>query len=209
MSSFPSDWLYEFVTLLVVLDPIATVPVFLAVTAGLDRRQSARVAMYALGAAFLILVFFIAFGQLLLEALQIPMASFQLAGSLLLLLLGLQMAQATLPEPPADAGSGQGLLARAFFPLATPVIAGGAAILTVVLLTDNRTRSVDEQITTVFVLMACLSVHLVSFLLAGVIRCWLGVQGIQVISRVFGLILTSVAVNGIIVAIKQSFGLAT
>ena len=88
MPEFLNHWLYEFVTLLVILDPVATVPLFLAATVGLDRHQSLRVGLYALGIAFLILLFFIVLGQALLEALKLPMASFQLAGSLIFLVLG-------------------------------------------------------------------------------------------------------------------------
>jgi multiple antibiotic resistance protein len=57
------------------------------------------------------------------------------------------------------------------------------------------------------VLLACLSVHLLSFFLSGYVMRWLGTRGIEIVSRVFGLVLTSVAVNGIIVAIKVSFNL--
>lgn len=213
MPEFLNHWLYEFVTLLVILDPVATVPLFLAATVGLDRHQSLRVGLYALGIAFLILLFFIVLGQALLEALKLPMASFQLAGSLIFLVLGLQMATGRMDHATADSGNAadadtRSLLSRAIYPLATPAIAGGGGILTVVMLTDNHSRSVPEQVATVGVLLACLSVHLVSFVLArGLVR-WLGSAGIQIISRVFGLLLTSIAVNGIIIAIQSSFGLA-
>lgn len=209
MPEFSNHWLYEFVTLLVILDPIATVPLFMSVTAGLERRHARQVAIYALTVAFAILVFFIVFGQVLLEAMRIPMASFQLAGSLLFLVLGVQMATGQLGAHQEGGGhSSSSLFSRAIYPLATPGIAGGGGILTVVLLTDNKTRTVEEQISTVVVLLACLSMHLLSFFFAGFIQRFLGPHGIQVISRVFGLILTSVAVNGIIVAVKLSFGLS-
>jgi multiple antibiotic resistance protein len=100
------------------------------------------------------------------------------------------------------------LLARAVYPLATPGIAGGAGILTVVLLTDNHSRTIGEQGSTAINLALCLCTHLVSFLGAHKLMQWLGAAGIQVFSRVAGLILTSIAVNGIITAIKISFGLA-
>ena len=209
MPEFLNHWLYEFVTLLVILDPIATVPLFMAAAAGLNPQKSARLAFYALGIAFGILVFFIAFGQHLLEALKIPMASFQLAGSIIFLILGLQMATGRMDGHAPEIESDKHILSRAVFPLATPGIAGSGAILTVVLLTDNYSRTVQEQITTVSVLLACLSLHLLAFLLSGPLFRWLGNSGIQIISRVFGLILTSIAVNGMIVAIKQSFGLGS
>ena len=55
---FPSNFVYEFFTLLVILDPIATVPVFLAVTYGLQWREAFKVALTALGVAFGILTVF-------------------------------------------------------------------------------------------------------------------------------------------------------
>ncbi len=204
---FLHDFFYEFVTLLVILDPFATVPLFLMVTAGLDRRRSLLVAAYALGVAFLILLFFIVLGRPLLSALHIPMASFQLAGSIILLLFGLKMALGKVAEEamhvPADATP----LQRAVFPLAIPGIAGAGAILTVVLLTDNNVRSIGEQVTTPAILALCLCLLFVAYALAGTLFRLLGKSGIEIVSRVFGLILSSIAVTGLIVAIKLSFGL--
>jgi len=205
---FLNDFFFEFVTLFVILDPVATVPVFLAVTAGLERRRQLLVALYALGVAFLVLLFFICVGQGLLNALHIPMASFQLAGSLVLLLFGLKMVLGKVIEE-AQAMPGEATpFERAIFPLAIPGIAGAGAILTVMLLTDNKVRSFGEQATTTAILVLCLVLMFGVFAAAGVISRLLGRPGIEIVSRVFGLILASIAVTGMIVAIKLSFGLA-
>jgi multiple antibiotic resistance protein len=205
--AFLHDFFYEFVTLFVILDPFATVPIYLMVTAGLDRRRSLLVAAYALGTAFLILLFFIVLGRPLLAALHIPMASFQLAGSLILLLFGLKMALGKMAEEalkvPADATP----LQRAVFPLAIPGIAGTGAILTVVLLTDNNVRTIGEQVTTTAILALCLCLLFCAYALAGTLFRVLGKSGIEIVTRVFGLILSSIAVTGLVVAIKLSFGL--
>ena len=205
--TFLHDFFYEFVTLFVILDPVATVPIFLMVTAGLGRRQSLLVAAYALGVAFVILLFFILVGQQLLSALHIPMASFQLAGSLVLLLFGLKMVLGKVTEEamamPADAT----LFQRAVSPLAIPGIAGAGAILTVVLLTDNHVRSFGEQLTTTVILALCLCLFFVLYAVAGSLFRLLGKPGIEIVSRVFGLILASIAVTGLVVAFKLSFGL--
>ena len=203
---FPHTFLYEFITLMAVLDPTAAIPVFLAVTAGLSRDQSLRVAAYAVGAAFLVLLFFIIVGQHLLEALKIPMASFQLAGSLILLLFGLKLVlgqiteEATLIPPTATP------LARAVYPLAIPCVAGAGAMLTVVLLTDNNVRSLGEQVMTTGLLALCLTVIFSTLMLAKLIFRLLGRSGVEIISRVSGLILASIGVNGIVIAIRLSFG---
>lgn len=207
-SIFPNDLLYEFVTLFVVLDPIATLPVFTAVSAGLNRRQSLLVAFYALGVSFLVLLFFIVAGQHLLEALKIPMASFQLAGSLVLLLFGLKMVLGKITEEAAAAGTtSSSLLERAIYPLAVPGIAGAGAMLTVVLLTDNKTRSIAEQVTTTGILVLCLAILFGMFAAASLIFRVLGRPGVEIVSRVFGLILASIAVTSLVIAIKSSFGL--
>ena len=203
---FPNHVTYEFVTLFVVLDPIASLPVFVAVTAGLSRRQSLLVGFYALGISFLVLLFFIVAGQHLLNALRIPMASFQLAGSLVLLLFGLKMVLGKISEEANAAATGS-LLERAVYPLAVPGIAGAGAMLTVVLLTDNNTRSVAEQATTTGILLLCLAIFFVLFSLAAAIFRVLGRPGIEIVSRVFGLILASIAITSLVIAIKMSFGI--
>jgi multiple antibiotic resistance protein len=204
-TTFTNNFLYEFVTLFVILDPVATVPIFLFVTAGLGRRDSLKVAAYALGVAFLVLLFFIAGGQLLLEELKIPMASFQLAGSIILLLFGINMVLGRITKEVANLPAEATLMERAIYPLAIPGIAGAGAILTVVLLTDNQARTFAEQVSTTGVLALCLIGFFVLFALSGLIFRLLGRSGVEIISRVFGLILASIAVNGLVTAIKLSF----
>lgn len=203
--TFTNTFLYEFVTLFVVLDPVATVPVFLSVTGGLSRGRSLTVAAYALGISFLVLLFFISGGQFLLQALKIPMASFQLAGSIVLLLFGLKMVLGRVTAEAAEMPAEATLIERAIYPLAIPGIAGAGAILTVVLLTDNSVRSLAEQGITMGILALCLVCFFVLFAAAGAIGRLLGKSGIEIVSRVFGLILASIAVNGLVVAIKLSF----
>jgi len=206
--TFVNTFVYEFVTLFVILDPVATLPVFLAATVGLTRRQSLGVAAYAVGISFLVLMFFIAGGQHLLEALKIPMPAFQLAGSIVLLLFGLSLVLGRVTKEVAAMPADASLLERAVYPLAIPGVAGAGAILTVVLLTDNNTRTFGEQAQTTAILVLCLALLFVLFALASFLFRILGRSGVEIVSRVFGLILCSIAVNGLIIAIKLSFHLA-
>ena len=204
---FQTHCVYELATLLAVLDPTAAIPVYLAATAGLSRIQSLQVAAYAVGTAFLVLLFFICAGQLLLEALKIPMASFQLAGSIVLLLFGLKLVLGQITVEIAAMPPTATMAQRAIYPLAIPTIAGAGAMLTVVLLTDNNTRSVAEQmLTTSRMAIALVFVFCVLVLSKQIFRL-IGQPGIEVISRVSGLVLASIAVSGIITAIKLSFGM--
>ncbi len=207
MPTFANDLVYEFVTLLVILDPFATIPIFLGVTAGLARRQSLKIAAYALGVSFLVLLFFILLGQHLLDALKIPMATFQLAGSIVLLMFALKMIMGQLREDAAAIPADATPLERAVYPLAFPGIAGTGAMLTVVMLTDNHTRNFAEQAITTGILLICMLLFFGVFAAASLIYRAVGRPGVEVITRVFGLILASLAVKNLITAIKLSFGL--
>ena len=207
-TTFTHTFLYELVTLFVILDPVATVPIFLAATAGLSRKQSLQVAAYAVSIAFAVLLFFIVGGQFLLNALHIAMPSFQLAGSIVLLLFGLKMVLGKVTEEAASIPPESSLLERSIYPLAMPGIAGAGAMLTVVLLTDNNVRTFKEQVTTTGELVLCMVTLFGVYAMSGLLFRLLGRAGIEIISRVFGLILASIAVNGLITAIKLSFGLS-
>lgn len=204
---FPSDFAYEFFTLLVILDPIATVPIFLAVSYGLGWQDRMKVAITSLGIAFVILTAFIFLGLEFLKVLSISTTSFQLAGSVILFLLGLDMVTGRLHVEIAKLPLNSTIFQRAIYPLAMPTIAGAGAILTVVMLSDNHARVVSEQLRSMAVLAACLLVHLVSFTISSFIIRYLGLAGIQIVTRVFGLMICSIAVSGVVTAIKLSFGL--
>ena len=140
-TTFTHSFVYELVTLFVILDPVSTIPIFLAATLGLARKDSLKVGAYAVSISFGVLLVFIAGGQLLLNALHIPMPSFQLAGSIVLLLFGLKLVLGKVTEEAAAIPGGTSLFERAIYPLAIPGIAGPGAMLTVVLLTDNNVRT--------------------------------------------------------------------
>jgi multiple antibiotic resistance protein len=206
-TSFTHTFVYELVTLFVILDPVSTVPVFLGATAGLSRREALKVAACAVAIAFAVLLLFIAVGQFLLQALHIPTPSFQLAGSIVLLMFALKLVLGTVTEKTAAIPEGTSVYERAVHPFAIPGIAGPAAMLTVVLLTDNNTRTFAEQALVTGELVICLLVLFGLYAASGFVYRLLGRGGTEIVSRVFGLILASIAVNNMIIGIKLSFGL--
>jgi len=206
-ATFTHTFIYELVTLFVILDPISTIPVFLAATLVLARNHALKVGAYAVSISFVVLLVFIAGGQFLLNALHIPMPSFQLAGSIVLLLFGLKLVLGKVTEEAAAIPNGTSSFERAVYPLAIPGIAGPGAMLTVVLLTDNNTRSFAEQALTAAELAVCLASLFGIYATASFLYRVLGRGGIEVVSRVFGLVVASIAVHNMIVAIKLSFNL--
>lgn len=195
-------WLTEFVKLWVVIDPIGTLPVFLAVTAGLSAAAARRIAIQGSLVAFLVLLFFVVLGQILLTAMDIELSSFQIAGNIVLFLFALTMifGESKLEEDQKLLRSSD--LEKAVYPLAIPSIASPGAMLTVMTITDNSRFSIAEQAETVVQIAIIFAVLLGLLFCASRIIAVIGNAGASVISRVMGLILASVAVDGIIKAVK-------
>ncbi len=193
-----AQMLREFVTLWVVVDPIGTIPVFLAATAGLSAAKRRGVALRATLYAALILGFFLALGQFLLEAMGISLVSFRIAGGIVLFIFALTMVFGP-PKPVSDMASVENEPHHsAVFPIAIPSLASPGAMLAIVLLTDNHRFSVTDQAETAVLLLLVLLVALVLMLAAASIHKIIGAAGENIISRVMGMILAAVAVDAIL-----------
>lgn len=192
----------QFVVLWAVIDPVGSIPVYLAKTIGLspdDRRKIARNAtLIAAG----ILLFFLVLGQWLLEAMQIPLSAFQIAGGLVLLLFALTMIFGQ-SKPVQEIKMKSSLSELAVYPLAVPSIASPGAMMAVVLLTDNHRYNLLEQAITGGIMLAVVAITYVLLLLANHIQKYIGNAGAAIISRVMGLILSAVAVNNILVGLRD------
>jgi multiple antibiotic resistance protein len=199
-----NQFVETFVLLSAVIDPVGTVPVFLAVTARHDLAERHWIAIRAVAIAAGILVAFIVVGQLLLDAIHVPLAAFQVSGGIVLFLFALTMI------------FGEGKAAReldlvrsgketAVFPLAVPSIASPGAMMAVVLLTDNQRFSVLQQAATTLVLFLVLALTLLLLLLAPRLHRWLGDTGTNIVSRVMGLILCSVAATHVLDGLRDYF----
>jgi multiple antibiotic resistance protein len=205
------DWttiVREFIALWVVIDPIGSIPVFIAVTAGLSAAAQRKVAIKAIVVSAAILLFFLVGGQVLLEALDIHLAAFQIAGGIVLFLFALTMifGESKVEEEKRQIDPNAGDLA--IFPLAVPSIASPGAMLAVVMLTDNHRYSVTEQMFTAATMLTVLAMTLLLFFMAAPILRVIGSSGASIVSRVMGLILASVAVDNILRAVTIYFNLS-
>ena len=194
----------QFVVLWAVIDPIGSIPVYLTKTVGLsveDRRKIARKAvMISAG----ILIFFLIAGQALLEAMRIPLTAFQIAGGLVLLLFALTMIFGE-GKPEQEIRLSSNLNELAVYPLAVPSIASPGAMMAIVLLTDNHRFNLFDQTMTTLIMLSVLLITYLLFLAANRIQRWIGNTGAAVISRVMGLILAAVAINNMLVGIRDFF----
>ncbi|TFH93035.1 MarC family protein [Vibrio ouci] len=199
----------QFVVLWAVIDPIGSVPVYLSQTQHLSAKQRRLVALKAVAIATGVLLFFLLVGQLLLEAMQIPLPAFQAAGGLVLLLFALTMIFGeSKPEQETKLSkevSHSDLADLAVYPLAIPSIASPGAMMAIVMLTDNHRFSLIDQSITAGVMVAVLLITLLLLLVATHIQRWIGNVGAAIISRVMGLILAAVAVNNLLMGIKDFY----
>jgi multiple antibiotic resistance protein len=198
-----SLFLTQLVTLWAVLDPMGHLPLFIGVTTALDAREKRRAAILAVLFALGILLFFAVVGQFLLEAMGISLLSFQIAGGLILFLFAITMVLGETKHGAAPVSSGERVMDIAVYPLATPIIAGPGAMLTIVLLTDNNRFSIGHQVVTLAALVTVLAGMLAIFLLGSMVQRLIGTGGANVLRRTMGLILAALAVNLVLNALTD------
>ena len=194
----------QFVVLWAVIDPIGSIPVYLTKTVGLSVEDRLKIALKAVMISAGILIFFLIAGQALLEAMRIPLTAFQIAGGLVLLLFALTMIFGE-GKPEQEIRLSSNLNELAVYPLAVPSIASPGAMMAIVLLTDNHRFNLFDQTMTTLIMLSVLLITYLLFLAANRIQRWIGNTGAAVISRVMGLILAAVAINNMLVGIRDFF----
>lgn len=200
------DFVATFITFFAVIDPIGTVPVFVAVTQQYDEAKRRRFAFIATGVSAAVLLFFVVAGEIILRAMNIPLSAFRIAGGLVLFLFAITMILGeSKPETELALADGANDNDIAIFPLAVPSLAGPGAMLAAVLFTENARFNLWEQAQTVLMMFAVLAVALVFMLVAGRVQRVIGDSGASVISRVMGLILAAAATHNVLKGIKEYF----
>ena len=198
-----------FSSLFVIVDPIATVPAFLAMTSRYTLAQRLRMARVACLVAFMILSGFAIAGQWLFSLLGISLAAVQVAGALVLLLVALDMLRAQrspVQETAAETAEGAAKDDIAITPLAVPMLAGHAAISTIILLDAQASSWLYRGI-----LLAC--VGLVGLASYGILALgtsgakWMSPLAEKIITRLMGLLLAALAVQFLFNGLKGEGGL--
>ena len=198
-----------FSSLFVIVDPIATVPAYLAMTARYTLAQRLRMARVACLVAFMILSGFALVGQWLFSLLGISLAAVQVAGALVLLLVALDMLRAQrspVQETAAETAEGAAKDDIAITPLAVPMLAGPAAISTIILLDAQASSWLYRG-----VLLTC--VGLVGLASYGILALgasgarWMSPLAEKIITRLMGLLLAALAVQFLFNGLKGEGGL--
>ncbi len=194
----------KFVVLWAVIDPIGTVPVFISATAQQDATERRRTALIASLTAAGILMFFIVVGEPILRAMGVPLPAFQIAGGIVLFLFAMTMIFGE-SKPEEETKMLRSIQDTAVFPLATPSIASPGAMMAVVLLTENQSHTILDQVSTAAIMLLVIASAFGLMLIAGTISRLIGSGGASVVSRVMGLILASVAATNVLEGTKLYF----
>lgn len=196
-----------FVTLLVIIDPFASIPLMLLLTRGYTHRERISFCNAAALTVAVILLFTAIAGDTLLETMGTSLASFRVGGGIVLLLMALAMLsgeQKDLPMIEDDAEESAHKSSVAVVPLAIPLLAGPGAISTVII-EMHRSNAQFHWLGVFGIILAVASLLWVVLWLAVPIGRRLGTIGLNIINRLFGMILVAIAVEIMASGLRQLF----
>lgn len=195
-------------TFFATIGPLDVAAVFAVLTGNYDPVRRRWCAVRGVLLATAILMLFALAGEVMLNVFGISLAALRTAGGILLLLISIEMvfarssgATSTTDEEEKEATTREDI---AVFPVATPLIAGPGAMGAAILLMASAEGNVVHQMIVVGCLLAMLALTLVSLLLAGQLIRLLGLTGLNVISRIIGVLLAALAVQFIFDGIADS-----
>ena len=199
------------VAFLVTMDPVGLAPIFLALTRDFTAAERRRVAARGCLLGGGVLLAFAVLGEPALRTLGISIPAFRIAGGITLLLLAVEMVfehrarrRSSTAETMAGENDAGGVAA---FPLAMPLIAGPAAITTVILQVSSQDGDPAGLLAVMAALLACLVLTYASLIAASLLAKALGPTLVLLLSRLLGLLLAALSVQFVIDGVKEAFGL--
>jgi multiple antibiotic resistance protein len=188
--------LSAFLTLFVVIDPVGMAPVFLGLTSDRPSAERLRIARQSILVAGLVIVAFGLGGARLLSALGISLDAFRVAGGVLLFRIAVDMVYAHQErETEEEAAESRTRRDITVFPLAIPFIAGPGTLTSVMILAAQARGVAWGLLAVLGMALLVLALTYVAFRLAGPLARLLGKTGVNVISRVLGILLAALAVQ--------------
>jgi len=200
-------YISSLITFFVVIDPPGCAPIYAGLSAGATPAHRRAMAIRAVFVASLILFAFAAFGETLLRSLGISLASFRIAGGIMLFLIALEMVFEKRTERREDRAAKIAATPEvedvSIFPMAMPMIAGPGSIASVMLMM-SRNHGVENVVVVLTALLTILLLTLAALIAAGPIMRVLGAKIEAVITRILGVLLAALAVQFVIDGVKIS-----
>lgn len=196
-----------FIALFVILDPFAAVPIFLALTRSYSASERGRIANISALTVLLVLVVVALIGETLLQTMGTSLASFRVGGGIVLLLMAISMLNGqtgTVRTTPEEEAEAENRSAIAVVPLAIPLMAGPGSISTAIIQMQRSDTEFHGLLVILTIILVCALLWLV-LRLATIIGKALGQIGLNIINRLFGLILAAIAVEIMANGLRELF----
>ncbi|RKX58842.1 MAG: hypothetical protein DRP29_05800 [Thermodesulfobacteriota bacterium] len=196
----------SFIALFTVIDPIGGAPFFLSITTGYTPDEKKKIAFKASLTAFITLSIFLWSGNYLLRFFQISIASFKIAGGILLFLTAVEMLFGKIRQAKTSQEETESVIEKediSIVPLAIPYLAGPGAITTIIIL-GNNSNLITKFILLLIVFLICLLTYII-FCYANKVFKFFGELGTKAIVRILGLLLATIAIEYIIHGLKEAF----
>lgn len=213
MQEFFKLLLVNFWALFFTIDILGTLPIFISLTADYSDNLRQKMAFKAPVIAFVILLIFAVSGTTILETFGLSLPAFKIAGGILLLLLSIEMVLAK-PEPQmksannAEKEENERRNDISVFPLAVPLLSGPAAITILILLMKEFEGQILNQFAIILSVFLNMILCWLAFKYAFLIAKYLGHSGINILTRIFGILLTALACQFFIDGIREAFKIA-
>ena len=194
------DWAYLFkigIALFAIVNPIGSVPIFISATDGWNRKEKSRTANVVAMTVFLVLLTSALFGDGILGFFSITIPSFQVGGGILILLIAINMLhakQSHSKQTPEEAKTLEERDVIAIVPLSIPLLAGPGAIGSMII-AAQQSKTFVGHISLVIPIFVVATLIWVTLQLSGYIADKLGTIGINIVTRLMGLILAAMAVE--------------
>jgi multiple antibiotic resistance protein len=206
-----SEYIKMFVGLVAVVNPIGVIPIFLTLSYGLGKKEQFRlVNVIALSVTTILLVSLIS-GELILNFFGITISSFKVGGGILILLMAIAMMHARpsgATQTEEELNEGESKDSAAVVPLSIPLLAGPGAISTIILYGQKSSGIGHYSLVATTIIFLGIILWMV-FVMSPWIAKRLGKSGMNIITRIMGLILAAIAIEFISSGLKGIFpGLA-
>ncbi len=192
----------SFIFYFVVIDPLGTVAIFLTLLQRIKENKN-KIAIEATLLAFLVLVFFFIMGKIILNHLNISLYSFKIAGGIILLLISIEM---LLDKRSArkEKSIQSKIISTSIFPLAIPLLAGPAAITSVIVSSSTTSGNLIGTLAHIISIFTVLLITCLLFLLIIRSEKFISKKLLQVFSRIIGIILAALSVQFILDGLKEA-----
>ena len=198
-----------FAVLFVIIDPPGCAPIFATLTNGTSRKHQRQMAFKSVAVATVILVLFAYFGDFIFTKLGISLDALRIAGGIMLFIIGLNMVFEKRTETREERA--EDLLEEtedpediSVFPMGIPMIAGPGTMASLLILASEAGNAIPQQLAIMGALALVLLITLVSFLVSGPLMKLMGKTFTNVLTRVLGVLLTTLASQFVLDGIKGS-----